>query len=542
VADEAEYAFLHVLVRDVAYGQIPRAQRAERHRRAAEWITSLGRTEDHPEMLAHHYLSALELRRASGQPADASLAQQALESLRAAGDRAVALNAYATAAAYYQSAMDLASSDSPERARLLFQLGRARYIAGDVEPDLLAAACDALLACSDREGAAEAEASLSLLYSMRGEQDRASGHLNRAREQIEDREPSRAKAYVLSHVARSLLRASANEEAIDVGREALHIADQLALDDGLRAHILQDIGQSRLECGDADGLADLEQSVAIALAADNPDMVCRSKGNLAGALWELGQLERADALDEEALQTASRFGLIANERWFRAELVFTQFGLGRWAEALAGADPLLAEVEAGSPHILAMMCYFVRSHIRLGHDDIPGAVADAERALDIARLAKDPFNLFFIEAQCAYVFWESGDVERAALLAGEFLADLQARRRLHPARVAMHVLAWTLSRLGRGQELIDAIPSAVPWVDAALAFAAGDLSEAADICGAMGALAEEARDRLWLAEALVKQSRRAEADVHLHRALAFYRSVDATRYIRMGEALFAASA
>ena len=31
VADESEYAFRHLLVRDVAYGQIPRAERAEKH-------------------------------------------------------------------------------------------------------------------------------------------------------------------------------------------------------------------------------------------------------------------------------------------------------------------------------------------------------------------------------------------------------------------------------------------------------------------------------------------------------------------------------
>ncbi len=65
VADETQYAFLHILVRDVAYGQIPRVERILRHRRAAEWIESLGRPEDHAEMLAHHYWSALELARDS---------------------------------------------------------------------------------------------------------------------------------------------------------------------------------------------------------------------------------------------------------------------------------------------------------------------------------------------------------------------------------------------------------------------------------------------------------------------------------------------
>src|SRR5256714_10004690 len=38
VGGETEYAFRHMLVRDVAYGQIPRAERAQKHRRAAQRI------------------------------------------------------------------------------------------------------------------------------------------------------------------------------------------------------------------------------------------------------------------------------------------------------------------------------------------------------------------------------------------------------------------------------------------------------------------------------------------------------------------------
>jgi hypothetical protein len=41
---------------------------------------------------------------------------------------------------------------------------------------------------------------------------------------------------------------------------------------------------------------------------------------------------------------------------------------------------------------------------------------------------------------------------------------------------------------------------------------------------------------------LIEQDRRAEADVELQRALAFYRSVGATRYIRQAEGLLAESA
>ncbi|MGB2953501.1 MAG: adenylate/guanylate cyclase domain-containing protein, partial [Gaiellaceae bacterium] len=43
VAGETEYTFRHLLVRDVAYGQIPRAARVAKHRAAAAWIESLAR-------------------------------------------------------------------------------------------------------------------------------------------------------------------------------------------------------------------------------------------------------------------------------------------------------------------------------------------------------------------------------------------------------------------------------------------------------------------------------------------------------------------
>jgi hypothetical protein len=206
-------------------------------------------------------------------------------------------------------------------------------------------------------------------------------------------------------------------------------------------------------------------------------------------------------------------------------------------------EEFLAEVEAGSPHHLAQRWYSVRAQIRLGSDDVAGALADAEHALEAARLSKDPTSLSSALAVSAHVFRESGSLERAAPLAGELLAELRTGTTSRAFTDILHTLAWTVVALGRGQELVDILPSdEVPWIQAAVAFAAGDLRQAADLCGAMGALTEEARDRLWLAEALIEQNRRAEADVELQRALAFYHSVGATRYIRESARLLAASA
>jgi class 3 adenylate cyclase/tetratricopeptide (TPR) repeat protein len=133
VAGQTQYAFVHVLVRDVAYGQIPRAARALRHAGAAGWIESLGPAEDHAEMLAHHYQAALDLARAAGQDT-AGLAPRARAALQQAGDRAVALNAFGSAAGYYRDALALWPSGAPEqRAGLLRLLGIALHEAGELD-------------------------------------------------------------------------------------------------------------------------------------------------------------------------------------------------------------------------------------------------------------------------------------------------------------------------------------------------------------------------------------------------------------------------
>lgn len=81
-----------------------------------------------------------------------------------------------------------------------------------------------------------------------------------------------------------------------------------------------------------------------------------------------------------------------------------------------------------------------------------------------------------------------------------------------------------------------------PWLEAAIAFCTGDFQRSAEIYAEIGDKPEEAYARVRLAEALVAEERRAEADAELERALAFWRSVGATAYIREGEALLAASA
>jgi len=189
------------------------------------------------------------------------------------------------------------------------------------------------------------------------------------------------------------------------------------------------------------------------------------------------------------------------------------------------------------------VCYAVRAQIRLGRDDVRGALADAERGLELARATHSLPDAYRTVARCASVFAESGDTSRAASLADEVLAELRGGRGVGWANEILHVLAWTLSSIGRGTELRDVLSEARdPWSQAAFAFASGAVERAVEICVAMGAAVEEARDRLWLGEMFVTQNRRADADSQLQRALAFYRSVRAARYVKQAEASLTASA
>ncbi len=527
VADEAEYSFLHVLVRDVAYGQIPRGDRAEKHRRAAVWIGSLGRTEDHAEMLAHHYMSALELDRATGRVVDQSFAARALDSMRDAGDRAYSLNAWSKASSFYASALDLAVPGSSDHARLLFDLGRSRYQAGDQDEEMLNGASEALVEAGDDATAAEAEVLLTELIWVKGDAGRAFAHLTRARELVEGSETTRVKAHVTSSVSRYLMLAGEDSEAIRIGRSALEMADLLGLD-AVRADALNNIGAARGNNGDLSGIADLELAVRIAERSKLVQEGSRARANLASVLWTHGNLERTVVVAGEAMVIATRYGYSRFVKWLQESMVHDWYALGDWDAAYTGAESFLAQVEAGSPHYLAADCYMIRAGIRLGRDDTPGAVRDAERSLELARLAKDRQILYPALAVAGQILIDSGDSERAAALADELLENLQAPRSSLIVDDALHALGWTLFKLGRGAELLAVTDeSDIPWVRAARAFASGDLGGAAGIHAAMGAVTDEARDRLLLAESLIGRGRRAEADVELQRALAFYRAVGA---------------
>ena len=157
ITGDPEYTFQHVVVQEVAYGQIPRAPRSEKHRLTAEWIASRPGREGDVDMLAHHYGQALALARAAGAETT-HFEAPARTAFRGAADRAFDMNAYASAARLYEQALELCLESDSERADLLFRRARNVLVGLDeTRFDLFEEARDALLAAGQVEDAAEAE-------------------------------------------------------------------------------------------------------------------------------------------------------------------------------------------------------------------------------------------------------------------------------------------------------------------------------------------------------------------------------------------------
>jgi class 3 adenylate cyclase/tetratricopeptide (TPR) repeat protein len=537
VEDETEYVFRHLLVREEAYSRIPRARRIEQHRLTAEWFESLGRPEDHSETIAHHYATALELARASGRP-DSDLVDRTRAALREAGDRAGGLKAFTTAARLYGAALELWPRDEPGWPALRFRHGRALFFAEEAGGDALAEARDALLEAGDREAAAEAEVLLGGLSFRQGQGDRASAHYERAAALLVDAPPSASKARVLGALARGLVVAAKSEEAGRIAQEALVMAKELGLED-LEARALMTIGDTKLELGDPEGLADFERGIEMAVALNSHDSMA-GRINLADCVMDLGDLDRAVELRAEARQEAEYLGATSNIRWLRAERAGELYWQGEWDEALRMADTFVAESESGRRHYQESYCRVVRGRIRLARGETDEAVRDAERAVEFARAVKDPQALFPALAFRARALAASGDDAGAGAVADELLALVREMEKTPVAYLWLLDLAVVLVDLERGEDLVQAterVKKATPWLEAARAIASGDAGAAAEQYARIGARPDEALARLHAAGELVTAGRMDEAAAELERARDFYRAVGATAAVEACERL-----
>jgi tetratricopeptide (TPR) repeat protein len=332
------------------------------------------------------------------------------------------------------------------------------------------------------------------------------------------------------------------EEAIEVAREAVVMAEALGRPE-LKAHALNTIGAARIFGGDYAGIDDLEESLQLALTYGSPFEIQRIYNNLAVCYWQAGRSEEAAATAAALSQMVERFGLPTG--WARALLAIFAYYFGRWQEAERRLDELLASGEA--PVRLEPDLRRVVAVLRLARDDLEGAASECKGALALIReQQQDPdlevslWKLLRVQAAIALA---KGERSAARELASSMPAVSSLSTRGDP-EFAIESALHLVDSGDPGNSVIDEERSrpSDPWAQVAASIVRGQFEQAADRLAVLGAPPYEAAVRLRGARRLVAQRRRAEADRQLQQALAFYRSVDAARYIREAEAVLAATA
>jgi class 3 adenylate cyclase/tetratricopeptide (TPR) repeat protein len=532
VGEESEYAFGHALVRDVAYSQLPRIERARKHREVAEWIEQLSveRREDLAELAAHHWLQALELSRAAGRT-DSELEARARAALVSAADRAYRLGAVDGAGELYGRALALTPPDDLDRPVLLHRYGRAASRAGlDAEAELTEAS-ERLLAAGEIELAADALGARAWVAFNRGRAPEARTMLEQALELLTGRAPSVTSAFLHGEYAIQLMLDGLGDDAIRHATVELEVGRTTGAE-WLSADALITIGSVRGGEGELGGLAQIEEGLGLARRLNHGTTVVRGYKNLQSLTARHADLDRAREVAEEGRVVATRFGDTYHVGWFDIELAF--FGLlgGDWDGALRHIDVFFDGLGTRE-HYMAVPARVLLGRIEAERGNVEGGVRETTEALRLARASRDHQVLLPTLASHACALARADRRADAGAVVDEYLdlADL--------ADAALADAALVLELLGRSEDF-DRIPSEMResgWGAAAAAFAGGDYAAAAERFREAGDALHEAESRLRLAGS----GNAADPEGEAQAAAAFFRRAGAGPRVAEAEAVVRAT-
>ncbi len=489
IEGEAEHAFWHILTRDVAYAQLPRASRAARHVDAAVWIESKApeRVEDLADVLAYHYSTALELARAAGQSEQAAeLEAPALRFLTLAGERALGLDTTA-ALGNFERALALTPPGHSERPGALTRFGEAAFQAGrSLEATgALEEAIASFHACGDLAAATRAMATLANVLFRLGD-PRSWTVPAEALALLEPLPPGPELVGALTERARAETLQGRSEAGVRYAERALALAEELGL--GRSARALGYRGLARSQLGDSGGIEDMREATALATQAGQGREATLLHTNLGAQLLMFEGPEAALEVMRAGIAFAQPRGLAEMVNFTAALTLDLLADSGELDEALEVAAEIagrpenedvlaLATVRAAQARILVLR----------------GQAAQVTGSLDwlesTSRETGDAEFAVLGLGSSALARAGLGEDERAAALLAELEATPGAREAQYYAALLSALVrsALALGHRELAECFADGVEPRSPYAEhalvaasAALAEARGDLQAAAD--------------------------------------------------------------
>jgi class 3 adenylate cyclase/tetratricopeptide (TPR) repeat protein len=554
LAGQTEYCFWHILIRDVAYSQIPRADRIDKHRRAAAWIESVAgeRIEDLAEVVAYHYTAARDLARAAGDAQAAKeLEAPALRFLTLAGDRALGLDT-AKAEANLARALELAPPGHPGRSKVLARWAEAARQAGrhaEARSALEEAAAE-FRAQGDLIGASRTMTALANVLWHMGD-PRAREVAAEAVALLGSGLPVAELVAAYAETARLEALSGEYSDAIESAERTMALAKDLGLEEPAKALGYRGFGRCAL--GDAGGLTDMRRALDLSIERGQGREVGVWHTNLAVFLLPIEGPDPTLAMLRQGIDFVERRRITEFALNLRAESLMWLTDLGRWDEVVEAATELIEKLEATGSMVSVFDSRLALARVLALRGRAQEAVPLAEWVLGAGRRLISPDRRARALVVAALVRLSAGQRGPAAELLAELSGDAAVTR--HPLFYAFLPEAVRTAVAAGDRALAERLASSTvatyPYekhaVCAARAMAAeaqgetegaaGLFAEAARRWEGMGVVPERAFAHLGEGRCLLALGRSAQAYGPLHQAREVFASLGAKPALAETDAL-----
>jgi hypothetical protein len=396
--ERGQYQFVQPTIREVAYGRLPKAERAERHLAIAEQFSQL----EDPEfaaVVADHYLRALE----------AGAGDEALEaahrSLAAAAQRAADLHAHAQVLSLARRAQDLPGE--PNQSILLLGAEAAADLADGEGAMALAHA--AVERAVDEQQRLHGARTLTRVLLATGQYGTAPAVLETHWDPSRLDEP--AMAWMGAEFARALMLANEHPRGAGIAEQVLSAAERSG-DMALVIDAINTLGTTRGSASLYQGVALTAEAMSLAARFGSLSAQTRALNNGVVTGWWNGRISS----EEDTIRFADRAALLGSQVFFGRSVYFTALierDRGRFQEALemlaCVPDSFQSRDEAELERLLLMWALD-------GNDTHLAeliAAADARQS----EIADDFQGLFLMKEFMAKSHFLAGDLEQAVEIA-----------------------------------------------------------------------------------------------------------------------------
>ena len=402
LAGERELAFKHVLIRDVAYGMLPKTVRSRKHFEVGAFIEDRAgdRTDEVVALLAQHYGLAAALGKESDVPAEelAGMRDQAVRFLEEAGDAAARLYSNREGAEHYRHARQVAhpgggpAAGEPGpglqavRVRIGEKLGDVSLRLGRVDE-----AIKVWIEClewhrgqEDLERVADLHRKIGAGMSHKGERKAAIEHYQKGINLLKDGPPRLELVRLYEEAAWLYLHTGDNMLAIYASEKALRLAERLGETRAAsRAHGI--FGRVFGRIGDTEkARQNLERAVELARGSDHGETILALSA--LGRQLEISEADVTGAREayEEALALAEQVGMLPAQVELHAWLAQLAVYGADWprVESSTEASAELAEREG----LVGKLClpYALRGLLRWREGKIDESIVLFHRAHELA--------------------------------------------------------------------------------------------------------------------------------------------------------------